>query len=146
MKNEIVEKGLIDFIKEYSAIPCLYWFPLIKLKKSIPVIAYNLDELYKNDKISLLEKVLKSCEISNVNTFQMDHREYFEGENIFELLYEKDEDGYTFPWSFETFYFDSSKTWLIYVSHEGTISFTGKKIAETAEKIFTAIQNIGRVS
>ena len=91
-----------------------------------------MDAIYKNNDIALLENVFKSCGISDVNTFQMDHLEYFEHDNIFELLYEKDDDGYSFPWYVETFYFDSAEKWMVYVSHEGTISFTGNKIVEAA--------------
>ena len=44
------------------------------------------------------------------------------------LLYEKDGIGYNFPWYVETFYYDPSRRWMIYVSHEGTITFTGNEI------------------
>lgn len=134
MKNSVIERKLINFINEYSVESDLYWVPLTKLKKDIPVVAYNLDELYKNNDIALLENVFKICGIVDVDMFQMDRLEYFERSNIFELLYEKDDDGYNFPWYVETFYFDSSEQWLVYVSHEGTISFTGKKIVDAATK------------
>ncbi len=81
-------------------------------------------------------KVADKCGIVNVNTFQMDHLEYFEGDDIRTLIYEKDEDGYAFPWYVETFYFDDTEEWMIYVSHEGTISFTGSKIVEIADEVF----------
>ena len=134
MKNSVIERKLIDFINEYSETSNLYWIPLTKLKKDIPVVAYNLDAIYKNNDIALLENVFKICGITDVNTFQMDHLEYFEHDNIFELLYEKDGDDYNFPWYVETFYFDATERWLVYVSHEGTISFTGKTIVEVATK------------
>lgn len=132
MKNSVIERKLIDFINEYSESSDLYWVPMTRLKKEIPVVAYNLDAIYKNNDIALLEEVFKLCGISDVNTFQMDQLEYFERDNIFELLYEKDKDGYNFPWYVETFYFDSAGEWMVYVSHEGTITFTGKKIVEVA--------------
>ena len=134
MKNSDVENRLIDFINTYSDGPDLYWMPLVKLKNSIPVVSFNLDAIYRNNDILALERVFSECGISNVNTFQMDHREYFQDDNIVDLLYEKDDDGYSFPGYVETFYFDLSEDWLVYVSHEGTISFTGRKIAETAMK------------
>ena len=143
MKNSIIERKLIDFIKEYSEGTSLYWAPLTRLKKDIPVVSYHVDAIYKNNDIALLENVFKTCGISEVNTFQMDHLEYFEHENIFELLYEKDDDEYSFPWYVETFYFDSSETWMVYVSHEGTISFTGKEIVKAA---IENIDNLYRTS
>lgn len=89
MKNSVIERKLTDFIKEYSEGTSLYWAPLAKLKKDISVVSYNVDAIYKNNDIALLENAFKICGISDVNTFQMDHLEYFEHENIFELLYEK---------------------------------------------------------
>lgn len=65
----------------------------------------------------------------------MNYKEYFEGDDIRRLLYEKDEDGYTFPWYVETYYFDDTEKWMIYVSHEGTISFTGSKIVKIADEV-----------
>ena len=132
MKNPIIEKRLKEFINKYSDAPDLYWVPLVNLRINIPVVSFDLDEIYKNSDIVLLENVFKICHISDVNVFQMDHCEYFQHENIIELLYEKDDDGYNFPWYVETFYFDSSEKWLVYVSHEGTFSFTGRKITEVA--------------
>lgn len=142
MKNNIIERKLISFIKEYSVTSSLYWVPLVRLKRHIPVAAYDLHAIYENNDIVLLEKVFEICGISDVNTFQMDHLEYFEHDNIFELLYEKDEDGYNFPWYVETFYFDSTEKWMVYVSHEGTISFTGKTIVEAATKCINQLYSI----
>lgn len=137
MKNSVIEKKLIEFIQENSMIPkSLYWVPLTRLKGKMPVIAYNLDAIYKNNDIRMLDDIFEQCGIRNVNTFQMDYREYFEGDDIHDLLYEKDEDGYIFPWSSETFYFDCTGEWMVYVSHEGTISFTGKKLAQISRQIF----------
>ena len=51
-----------------------------------------------------------------------------------ELLYERDEVGYTFPWYVESFYFDDNHQWMIYVSHEGTVIFTGEMITKAALK------------
>ena len=136
MKNSVIEKKLITFIKNNSEYPGLYWVPLTKLKNKIPVIAYDVDAIYKSNDIDLLRKVVDKCGIVNVNTFQMDHLEYFEGDDIRTLLYEKGEDGYTFPWYVETFYFDDTEKWMLYVSHEGTISFTGSKIMKIANEVF----------
>lgn len=134
MKNVDVEKRLIDFINTYSDSHDLYWMPLVKLKKSIPVVSFNLEAIYRNNSISALERVFRECGISNADTFQMDNREYFRNDSIADLLHEKADDGYNFPRYAETFYFDPSEEWLVYVSHEGTISFTGRKITEIAVK------------
>ena len=85
--------------------------------------------------IYFIENIIKWCHIEKVSLFQMDYREYFENENITQLLYERDKDGYIFQWYAETFIFDKSKEWLIYLSHENTISFTGEKIVTIAKQM-----------
>ena len=134
MKNPAVEAKLLSFIREYSSGNDLYWYPLTVLEKYIPVVAYDIDEIYRHNDISLLEKVCRKCRISIVSTFQTDSLGYFENEGIIDLLYEKDEDGFVFPWTVETFYFDRTEKWMIYVSHEGTISFTGAEIVQAAKE------------
>lgn len=135
MKNLDVQQRLLSFLREYAAGNDLYWVPLTTLKKDIPVVAYDMDAIYRNGCVWLLEKVFRTCEISKVRTFQTDSMEYFEDDDVTELLYEKDSDGFVFPRTVETFYFDGSEQWLCYVSHEGTISFTGEKMASAAGEI-----------
>lgn len=135
MKNAAIEAKLFSFLNEYACGHDLYWFPLTRLKKDISVIAYDIDEIYKNGEICLLEKVFCQCGISVVNTFQTDICEYFENDSIFDLLREKDSDGFVFPWTVETFYFDDTEKWMVYVSHEGTISFTGSEIVQAAKEM-----------
>lgn len=43
--------------------------------------------------IDLLCKVIDKCGIVNVNTFQMDYLEYFEGDDIHILLYANKDSG-----------------------------------------------------
>ena len=53
------------------------------------------------------------------------------------LIYEKDGEAYNFPWMEEAFYFDNIKNWLMYVSHEGTITFAGEKLAKRQKNLLT---------
>ncbi len=117
---------------EYVADECLYWYPLNSLKKDIPVVAYNLDAIYKDGNIAQIAACLKSASISVCDVFQLqENNSASRRVNLLELLYERDADGYNFPWNVESYYFDGdSSEWIIYVSHEGTITFTGEKIVE----------------
>lgn len=112
-----------------------YWYPLTRLKIDLPIISYNVDKIYKEDQIILLRNLLESCKIDRVIMIQMNHGIVIENENIIELLYAIDDSGYDFPWYVETYYYDSSKKWMIYVSHEGTITFAGEEIVAFAKKI-----------
>lgn len=126
---------LMDFLTEYTGSKCRYWYPLCALKKEVPVVAYDVDRIYKEDKIGQIEKVISACKIAQCVSFQMQYGNMKRrNENLLELLYERDKDGYTFPWYVETFYFDDNREWMIYVSHEGTITFTGEMITKEALK------------
>lgn len=135
MKNRNAEKKIMHCIRNNNGINSLYWYPLVKVTKCLLVIAYDIVKIYQDNNMFLLEKVVKSCNIDDVIMFQMDHREYFENESITQLLYERDEDGYIFQWYAETFIFDCSEEWLIYLSHENTITFTGEKIVAVAKQL-----------
>ena len=63
-----------------------------------------------------------------------DYKTMSETLSLNKRLYEKDSDGYVFPWNIESYYYDNTKMWLIYVSHEGTITFSGEKIVDIAKK------------
>ena len=135
MKNPEVEKKLIHCIKNNNSNHSLYWYPLVNIESSLCTAAYDITRIYQDDQIILLENIVKACNIVYVSMFQMDHREYFENESIVRLLYERDEDGYVFQWYAETFIFDRFEEWLIYLSHEHTITFTGEKIVTAAKRI-----------
>ena len=53
MKNSFVEAWLLSFLDEYACGKDLYWFPLTRLKKDIPVVAYDIDRIYKDSDIYL---------------------------------------------------------------------------------------------
>ena len=55
--------------------------------------------------------------------------------NMTKLLYEQDDNGYVFPWMQEMYYYDKSEEWIIYVSHEGTITFAGEKLMQISKRI-----------
>lgn len=129
---------IIDFIRSTVGINSRYWYPLYSLTDPVPAAAFNLDKLYDDNRIDLIEKIVISFGINDVVSFQMQMNEQglmLNSKNMLSLLYESDKDGYNFPWNAETYYFDNSRMWLIYVSHEGTITFAGEGIAKNAREI-----------
>ncbi len=132
---------IIDFVHSTTRSDTWYWYPLHSLTKSVPAVVFNLDKLYDNNRIDLIKNTLISCGINDVISFQMQINEQglmLNSKNMLSLLYESDEDGYNFPWYVETFYFDNSRMWLIYVSHEGTITFAGEDLSKTTREIIPA--------
>jgi len=116
--------------------PFLHWYPLSKLKEGIPAVAFDLDRIYDDRRIRKLKSVLKTMDINEVTVVQNQNCSSKPKQvDLLARLTEKDEEGYNFPWYVESYYFDQSKEWLIYVSHEGTITFSGKKLARTAMEL-----------
>lgn len=136
MRIMMTKDKFFETIQSYCLVelPFTYWYPLNKIKENIPVIAYDLDKIYTDDQIEEIEKVLKDCSINMVTMFQnQDYKTMSETLSLNKRLYERDSDGCVFPWHVECYYYDKSKSWMIYVSHEATITFTGEEIVRIAK-------------
>lgn len=132
-------RNLLEQYTDHNATYGYYWYPLSVLKKDVPVVAYDLRKLYQDNGMEQVEAVLNRCNIRVVQAFQMlnDNTETH-AEDMIELLYKKDDDGYILPWEVETYYFDDSKEWMIYVSHEWTVTFTGDSLVRAAKETIQA--------
>ncbi len=95
----------------------------------------TLIKLYKDGRIAELKQLLQGCKVNSVTMIQPEHGLAFENKNMIELIYASDDAGYDFPWYVETYYYDSSEKWMIYVSHEGTVTFAGEEMVACAKKI-----------
>ena len=69
-----------------------------------------------------MKKVYTLQECSNVYVY----KDFL---NKFGLM-EQDEDGYILPYMSEQYVWDKSHKWMIYTSHEATITFAGKIIVD----------------
>jgi len=121
-----------------------YWYPLeTRYKPEHKTAVYNLDRLYKNGLkgIELLKEVFRRAGIRQVKGFHPYDYErsstLIDIPDITEFLYEKDESGYNFNWINEEYYYDASEEWIVYVSHEATITFCGEKLAMIAEQVIS---------
>lgn len=113
-----------------------YWYPLQSIKDDIPVVAFDLEEIYEDDKINQIETVLSRLSIDSATAIQnQDFNTETKTVSLKALLYESDADGYNFPWYVESYYYDDSKQWMIYTSHEFTITFAGEKMVRMANEI-----------
>jgi hypothetical protein len=138
MNDSSISDRIRTFLAEYSVDAPdgqLYWYPLCILKKDIPVAAYDLDKIYGENCIEQLEAALKSYGLRKLLCHQMQNGNTdTQSVDILGLLYRKDPDGYVFPWIVEAYYFDASEEWMIYVSHEGTVTFTGDRLVGAARE------------
>ncbi|MBQ8495865.1 MAG: hypothetical protein IJ489_00210 [Clostridia bacterium] len=86
--------------------------------------------------IKQIETVLSNLSIDTVTAIQnQDFNTEPKIVSLKTLLYEADADGYNFPWYVESYYYDDSKQWMIYTSHEFTITFAGEKMVRVANEI-----------
>ena len=114
-----------------------YWYPLQSIKPDVPVVVFDLWKIYDdNNAIKQLEKVLSNLSIDIVTAIQnQDFNTEPKTVSLTALLYEADKEGYNFPWYVESYYYDNSKQWMIYTSHEFTITFAGEEIVRVANDI-----------
>ena len=114
-----------------------YWHPLQSIKPDVPVVVFDLWKIYDdNNAIKQLEKVLSNLSIDIVTAIQnQDFNTEPKTVSLKALLYEADKDGYNFPWYGESYYYDNTKQWMIYTSHEFTITFAGEEIVRVANDI-----------
>lgn len=126
----------------YEAIPVniknfiwsCYWYPLKKIKDDIHVIAFEADFFDDGVYLNLLRDILISHGVSRVTVVpELDH--VYVIENFKETILDIDEDGaYDLPHHSEQFIFDKSKDWMIYTSHEATITFAGEWLVSEIKK------------
>ena len=114
-----------------------YWHPLQSIKPDVTVVVFDLWKIYDdNNAIKQLEKVLSNLSIDIVTAIQnQDFNTEPKTVSLKALLYEADKDGYNFPWYGESYYYDNTKQWMIYTSHEFTITFAGEEIVRVANDI-----------
>ena len=137
IKQEFLSKIKTYLTSDLSNSPYYsidYWYPLQSIKDDIPVVAFDLDKIYEDGAINQIENVLCKTSIDMVTVVQnQEHNSNSPKTNLRSLLYEADADGYNFPWYVESYYYDNSKKWMIYTSHEFTITFAGEEIVRVAK-------------
>ncbi|MBP5238519.1 MAG: hypothetical protein ILO64_05995 [Clostridia bacterium] len=118
-----------------------YWYPLSGLTPPMKTAVYSLDRIYNDNKIEMIKRVLEIAEITKATGF---HPYWFEGQprwktvdDMKTILFTRDSYGYVFPETLEEYYYDDTETWIIYVSHEGTITFSGERLSQIAESVIS---------
>ncbi|RDI49458.1 hypothetical protein [Flavobacterium glaciei] len=103
-----------------------YWEPLCKTQNIINSIHFE-DNVFKNQEVQKIVEILKS--ISGDRIFLLTE------ENI---NYEVETSSFDIDW-IESAYCDFKTSWLIYVSHEGTITFAGEELVTGIENELTEL-------
>lgn len=102
-----------------------YWEPLANTENSKPFIYFNVD-LFKNEDVNKIIQIAQS--LSDNTVFKLTE---------FDLHYEVETSLMNLKWKgYESAYCNKAVDWLIYLSHEGTITFAGGKLLAKIEKAF----------
>jgi len=126
--NEQIEM-LYKLESVFNAEPRTYWFPLAekKIEQAVLVLPtwITFCESVKEDGDIL------DLTIENINKIlkEMDETFYDAGEMI-DGIQEVD----TFTGGYESYHWNKDFTWIVYVSHESTISFCGDALIEKVKK------------
>jgi len=155
--NETQKNEICEFIDGMPILPNVirdavicgngYWYPIGENVPEVKTVAYYLDQIYKENLVDLIKDVFEKVGIGSAFGY---HPYWFEKQkrwidipDLKIFLYEKDEEGWKFPWICEEYYFDKSRSWIIYVSHEGTITFAGDTLAKTADEVIPTRFKLG---
>ena len=97
-----------------------YWEPLSKTKNSVQTIYFE-DDLFQPEDIQKIVDILKSISGDKIFLLTEDN-----------INYEVETSSFDIDW-IESAYSDFKTSWLIYISHEGTITFAGKELVSRIE-------------
>ena len=103
-----------------------YWEPLSKTKTQNPLVYFD-DDLFKSGQVQKIIDILKSISGDRILLLT--------DENI---NYEVETSSFDIDWV-ESAYCNFETDWLIYISHEGTITFSGQKLLPEIENKLSEI-------
>lgn len=103
-----------------------YWEPLSKTKNELPTIYFEVDLL----KLKNIQKI-----VDVIKLISGDRIFFLTDEN---LNYEVETSSFDIDW-IESAYCDFKANWLIYISHEGSITFSGEELVIKIENESTEI-------
>lgn len=114
-----------------------YWYPLVEVKKNIPIIAFDSDFFNNQNNLRKINNIFADRKIRTVQVIPESESPY-EMNDFPQMIMEWDEgDGYyCFAQYSERFIYDFSKSWLIYSSHECTITFAGEWLVSAIRQNF----------
>ena len=119
LKAEDAKKVLTMLKKEFHYSPSEYLFPMNEVKPSANCFYVNLKDISEKKMVEIKKLILS--EFKSV---------YYTDENLSLESIVEETDVLDFKHSYEAVYTDKSFEWLIYVSHEGTITFAGSIVSK----------------
>ncbi len=118
--NKILQNTLLN-----RKIPT-FWYPLFDVKNYVPVLAFDSDFFNDDKRMQILSSVFQNYGINEVIRLPEFDNARVISNFIDSYLLKEDEYGFDLPYMSECYLFDKKREWLIYTSHECTITFAGK--------------------
>lgn len=118
--NKVLQSTLQD-----RKIPT-YWYPLFEVKKYVSVLAFHSEFFDDDNRMQILSSIFQNRGIDKVIRLPEFNNANIINDFINSYLLKEDEYGFELPYMSECYLFDKNKDWLIYTSHEHTITFAGK--------------------
>ncbi|HRO75894.1 MAG TPA: hypothetical protein PLP27_07090 [Crocinitomicaceae bacterium] len=103
-----------------------YWEPLSKTQNRISLVYFE-DDLFKSEEIQKIVDIIKSISGDRILLLTDEN-----------LNYEVETSSFDIDW-IESAYCNFETDWLIYISHEGTITFAGETLITKIENELTEI-------
>lgn len=103
-----------------------YWEPLSKTNNTVQTIYFE-DDLFQLEDLKKIANILKSLSGDRIFLLTEDN-----------INYEVETSSFDIDW-IEIAYSDFKTSWLIYISHEGTITFAGEELVLRIENEFTEL-------
>ena len=127
VSNSVECKEILQSLYLKWGIKNDHWIPLEERKNSKEIVFYPHDYFFNNYGIDQLRKLVSSISKDKIYKWHWETRnqELYEIP-IKELISYKQE-------LLEKYYFDQTFDWVIYMSHENTITFGGKTIINQLE-------------
>lgn len=127
-ESEIIRSKLLKTLDDLSITRNGYWFPLCDVSKKVKCVSFYVEDI-DNENWIIIFDILKTLGINRIFEIQelIEEIRIYNFDNYF---LEKDEDGYDMLYMSECYWFDENHNYLIYTSHEHTISFTGNDLVQ----------------
>lgn len=136
MKKTILSKEEASKIrKELNSIWDIsrhYWYPLYDCKRN-DLIAFDSEYLDTDSKLIEIKNIFRDRKIMDIYEFREDGIST-KISNIVDYDFWETE---IYFWNNESFWFDSSKDWIIYKSHEGTTTFGGLWLVNKLKELWS---------
>jgi hypothetical protein len=113
-----------------------YWYPLFDCSRE-DLVAFDSKYVDHDDKINFIKTILQQHGVKNIYEFREDGVVNEIVDFVDYDFWRSDE----YFWNNECYWFSNDMDWIIYISHEETITFGGKWLVDKLKKSWTEWKN-----